>query len=83
MSTGESNKKRILNYQEISRDSEELFEIMLEYLKLRNRNFEPIEAKILRKQAEDYLLRDVPDYESAILLMISALKIMQVYDELN
>ena len=83
MSTGESNKKRILNYQEISQDSEELFEIMLEYLKLRNRNFEPIEAKILRKQAEDYLLRDVPDYESAILLMISALKIMQVYDELN
>ncbi|NHJ40182.1 MAG: hypothetical protein FK731_09140 [Asgard group archaeon] len=83
MSTNESNKKRIINYQEISRDSEELFEIMLEYMKLKNGNFEPIEAKILRQQAEDYILRDIPDYDSAILLMISALKIMQVYNELN
>ena len=83
MSTSESNKKRLINYQEISQDSEELFEIMLEYLKLKNTNFEPIEAVTLRKQAEGYILSDVPDYESAILLMLSALKIMKVYSELN
>ncbi|NHK30665.1 MAG: hypothetical protein FK730_04895 [Asgard group archaeon] len=83
MSTSESNKKRLINYQEISRDSEELFEIMLEYLKMKNMNFEPIEAAVLRKQAEGYILSDAPDYESAILLMLSALKIMKVYSELN
>jgi hypothetical protein len=83
LSTSESNKKRLINYQEISQDSEELFAIMLEYLKLKNMNFEPIEAATLRKQAEGYLLSDIPDYESAILLMLSALKIMKVYSELN
>jgi hypothetical protein len=83
LSTSESNKKRLINYQEISQDSEELFEIMLAYLKLKNMNFEPIEAAALRKQAEGFILSDVPDYESAILLMLSALKIMKVYSELN
>ncbi|NHJ48523.1 MAG: hypothetical protein FK733_12130 [Asgard group archaeon] len=83
MSTSESNKKRLLDFQEISRDSEELFEIMLEYLKLRSTLKEPIEAEQMRKQAEEFLVGETQDYDLAIKLMKTALIFLKTYHESN
>jgi hypothetical protein len=81
MSTSESNKKRLVDFQEISQGSEELFEIMLEYLKLRSILKEPVEAEQMRKQAEEYLVGEIQDYTLAIKLMKKALIFFKTYHE--
>jgi hypothetical protein len=83
MSTSESSKKRLLDFQEISRDSEELFEIMLEYLKLVSIKSEPTEAEQIRKHAEEYMIGDNLNYDQAIKLMKTALIFLKTYHESN
>ena len=79
----ESSKKRLVDFQEISQDSDEVFDIMLEYMKLKISFSEPLEAELFRKQAESFLGEETRNYETIKRLMVTALKIMKACHHLN
>jgi hypothetical protein len=83
MATSESKNKRLVDFKEISQDSEELYEIMLEYFKLRVTIDEPADAKNLRETAERYLTFDNQDYDMATKFMKAALAYLKAYSDFN
>ena len=77
LSSVETNNKKTLDYLEIFKGSDQLFNIMTEYLKLRNEYDEPLDAKKMRLLAEKHLVSKEHDYVRAESLMRTALKIMK------
>ena len=77
MSSFEVENKKQVDYLAIFKDSSELYEVMTEYLKLKNEYDEPLDAKRLRSKAEECLRMETCDYPRAFRLMKTALKIMK------
>ena len=61
----------------ISEKSTELFELLTEYLTLKNSYDEPKDAQKMREKAEECLQNELMDYDRAYNLLKIALKIMK------
>lgn len=83
MSSFDVERKKPLDMLIISENNNELFELMTEYLKLRNNYEEPIDAKKMRVKAEEYLHEESIDYDRAYNLLKLAMKIMKACNGIN
>ena len=77
MSSFETETKNQLDMLVISEKNNELFELLTEYLTLKNNYDEPIDARKMREKAEECLRDDFIDYDRAYNLLKIAIKIMK------
>ncbi|MFW9924365.1 MAG: hypothetical protein ACFFDW_13870 [Candidatus Thorarchaeota archaeon] len=73
----EVEKKNQIDYIRIFKADNELFDLMTEYLKLKNNYHEPKDAEKFRQLAEQHLTDEIIDYEKASRLMKTAYKIIK------
>ncbi len=77
MSSCDNKRKKTLDMLLISIRNNELFELLKEYLRLKNNFEEPIDAKKMRERAEECLQEDLLDYARAYKLLKLATKILK------
>ncbi|NPE09426.1 MAG: hypothetical protein GNW80_14160 [Asgard group archaeon] len=80
MSSFDIKNNQDLDYQETA---SQFYEALTEYLILKDRYEEPIEAVNLRKQAEETLRLDHNDYITAFNFLSTALKLFKAYNDLS
>lgn len=83
MSSFDVERKKPLDMLNISKNNNELFELLTEYIELRNSFEEPVDAKKLRVKAEECLQEESIDYDRACNLLKLAMKIMKTCNGIN
>ena len=83
MSSFEVEQKKQLDMLVISEKNYELFELLTEYLKLKNNYQEPKDAMKMREKAEECLKHEFMDCDKAYSLMKIAMKIMKACNGLK
>ena len=79
MSSSKERKHRKLDFLDIHNNATELYDAMTEYLKLKDKYQEPLDARRLRVQAEESLKTNEHDYDEAYNYFNTALKVMKAY----
>ena len=77
MSSSDAERKKPLDMLIISKNNNALFELLIEYLKLRDNFEEPLDATKLRIKVEECLQEELIDYDRAYNLLKLAMKIMK------
>ena len=77
MSSCDIENERQVDYLSLFKNSNELYKLITEYLKLKSEYDEPLDAKKMRTKAEEFLRKKDCDYQKVLRLMKTALKIMK------
>ncbi len=83
MSRFDVERKKPLDMLIISKNNNELFVLLTEYLTLRNNYDEPLDARRMRERAEECLREELLDYDRAYRLLRLAMKIMKACNGIN
>ncbi len=83
MSRFDVERKKPLDILIISKNNNELFVLLTEYLTLRNNYDEPLDARRMRERAEECLREELLDYDRAYRLLRLAMKIMKACNGIN
>ena len=83
MSRFDVERKKPLDMLIISKNNNELFVLLTEYLTLRNNYDEPLDARRMRERAEECLREELLDYDRAFRLLRLAMKIMKACNGIN
>lgn len=81
--SSEIEKKNQIDYITIYKADNELFDLMTEYLKLKNSYPEPKDAEKFRELAEEFLTGENLDYEKASRFMKTAYKIIKACNDIQ
>ncbi len=80
MSSFDVKNKQNLDYQEMA---SQFYKVLTEYLILKDRYEEPVEAIDLRNQAEEALKLDQSNYITAFNFISTALKLFKAYKNIS
>ncbi len=79
MSSTKTKRHRKLDFLDIQNNATELYDTMIEYLILKEKYEEPMDAKRLRIQAEETMKVNDQNYDQAYNYFSTAMKLMKAY----
>jgi hypothetical protein len=83
MSSFDVERNQELDYQENEENATQFYQVLTEYLILKDKHEEPTNAMNLRLQAEDVLKEDENNYSEALSFIATALKLFKAFNNIS